>query len=109
MLLRGARVVAGPDQEKAAAAWVKLVQDADSDNPAGLLEQQSYLFDECFLDDDGDSNRCQDLQEALDGFQAAQGIGGRVVPMPEGFSADSDSASDNGPPPPDGFEWGITL
>lgn len=69
----------GPEQLKAAEAWLALVRDKGAANPAGLLESQEALFGECLLDEDGCSSRCLELQESLNALQASLGIRGKIV------------------------------
>jgi hypothetical protein len=67
----------GTEQARYVAAWTDQVRATRSANPAGLLAQQSALFDECVIDEDG--SQCQELEESLATLQAALGVRGQVV------------------------------
>jgi len=70
----------GPEQEKIAQLWVDEVRRSGEEvNPLALLEQQTSLFGECLLDEDGGSSRCDELNEALGALQLCLGVRGRVV------------------------------
>lgn len=116
--VRTAAVKFGAEQGKMAEIWVEAIRNPEGGaiNPAGLLEQQVLLFGECLVDDNAGPARCQALEESLNALQASIGLRGQVVstsglmPKPSDKDADEGPLDDSdGPPPPDGFSWGITL
>lgn len=69
--VRAAASKFGPEQKKAADAWIAKVAAGDIDDGSGLLEQQVMLFGECLLSEDGTPSNCEQLNDALDQLQAA--------------------------------------
>jgi hypothetical protein len=98
----------GESHAAVAEAWVADAIASGAANPTLLLQTQFALFDECLIDEDGSSARCFELQEALSAFQAGLGVGGRVVSTRGFMPIPSDGAND-GPAPPNGFQWGPTF
>jgi len=69
--LRDAASKFGPEQKKAADAWIKKAAGGDFSEASSLLEEQITLFGECVLSEDGTPSNCQLLEEALGDFQEA--------------------------------------
>jgi len=78
--VRTAAAKFGEEQERIASLWVAEMRKDRSLNPFMLLEQQLALFGECMLDDDGGSERCQELHDSLAALQLSLGVRGMITP-----------------------------
>merc|ERR1712224_748698 len=74
----------GPEQKKAADAWIKRVASGKEADVPSLLEAQISLFGECLLSEDGSPSKCQKLEEALNELQEVLEASGKATPKPAG-------------------------
>lgn len=108
----------GPEQADAADVWLAGARTEGAANPAVLLQAQVDIFGvdidfgvdiECLLDEDGGSSLCDELADALTALQASLNIRGSVVSTRGLMPPPMGSDDNEGPPPPDGFTWGVSM